>query len=309
MTESRTAPRIWLTLLLQGGQRESLSVAADSPLLAQLRDSLVSTQGQPWRMQVPSREGAGTLTLDSSQIVGYITQPPLPMALPRNQSPVAPERGAQAEPPALLVEVADSGFADGSQPSRLARIENVLTAVQHKALIQYATRNRQMFSDSTTATGAARYRESLVCYNFPPFDDLIRHRVRLLLPKVARQLGISEPGEEIEIQLTTHNDGQYYRTHNDHSGEGLRHRRISFVYYFHRTPKRYSGGLLRVYDREVKDGILRAAATYKDIEPADNSLVFFDSRELHEVTTVSCPGKQFADGRFTINGWVGTKPA
>ena len=294
--------RIWLTLLLQGGQRESLSLEADSPLFDKLRDTLTGSLENPWLFQIPIREGAALLTVHSSQVVAAITEPPMPLTLQMVPKPMAkPERAP------LNIHASGTGFPEGLTPSRAARIENVLTPEQHKALVQYATRNRQIFSDSTTSTGANDYRESVVCYSFPPFDDLLRHRVQMLAPKVAAQLGLEVPGDDIEIQLTAHNDGNYYRVHNDSSGEGFTHRLISFVYYFHRTPKSFSGGELRIYDRDVKDGMLRPAATWKDIQPLDNSLVFFDSRDMHEVMPVVCPSKTFGDGRFTINGWLAKK--
>ena len=305
MSAPKPNTRIWLTLLLQGGQRESLSMEADSPFFDSLRDTLTGALAQPTLFQIPIKEGAGLLTVHSSQIVGAITEPPMPLTLQlqRTAAPAKPVRAA------LNIEAAGTGFPDGISASRAARIENVLTPEQHKQLVVYATRNQQIFTGSNTSTGATDYRESLVCFQFAPFDDLLRHRVRKLIPKVAAQLGLEVPEGDIEIQLTAHNDGHYYRVHNDSSGEGFMHRVISFVYYFHRTPKSFTGGELRLYDRDVQDGKLRPAANYKDITPLDNSLVFFDSRDMHEVMPVVCPSKVFADGRFTINGWVALKRA
>lgn len=306
MTTPTPNSRIWLTLLLQGGHRESLSVDAASPLFDRLRETLTGTLTQPWLFQIPVKEGAGLLTLHSSQIIGAITEPPMPLTLGLS----APHLPAAATKPGrvqLNIHAPDTGFPEGLSPSRAARVENVLTAEQHKQLVQFATRNKQIFSNSTTNTNADNYRASLVCYSFPPFDDLLRQRVLKLAPKVAAQLGLELPDGNMEVQLTAHNDGNYYRVHNDSSGDGFKHRVISFVYYFHRTPKSFSGGELRIYDRDVKDRMLRVATTYKDIQPLDNSLVFFDSRDMHEVMPVVCPSQVFADGRFTINGWLGKK--
>ncbi len=298
--------RIWLTLLLQGGHRESLSIEADSPLFDKLRDSISGAATQPWLFQIPIKEGAGLLTIHSTQVVAVITEPPMPLTLQLAAAPVRVPVAAATRPP-LNIHAGGTGFPEGLSPSRAARIENVLAAEQHRALVQFATRNKQVFVNSTTSTGAADYRDSMVCYSFPPFADLLRQRVTNLAPKVAAQLGLEVPDGDIEIQLTTHNDGHYYRVHNDSYGEESKHRVISFVYYFHRTPKCFTGGELRIYDRDVKDTMLRPGATYKDIQPLDNSLVFFDSRDMHEVMPVVCPSQVFADGRFTINGWLARK--
>jgi SM-20-related protein len=47
-----------------------------------------------------------------------------------------------------------------------------------------------------------------------------------------------------------------------------------------------------------------AAETYTDVEPHNNSILFFPSYVLHEVLPIRCPSGAFADGRFTLNGWV-----
>lgn len=33
-------------------------------------------------------------------------------------------------------------------------------------------------------------------------------------------------------------------------------------------------------------------------------IIFFLSRYMHEVLPVKCPSRNFADSRFTINGWI-----
>ncbi len=301
------APRLWLTLLLQGGHRESLSIEANSPLLDKLRDTLTGMLPSPWIFEIPIREGAGLLTVHSSQIIGAITEPPVPLTLPAHGQLPLPASVITVPSAPVQISVAGTGFAEGFSTARAIRVENVLTTEQHTALVQFASRNRQVFATSTTTTGYANYRDSLVCFSFPPFDDLLRHRVRLLLPKVAAQLELTLPEGDIEIQLTAHNDGHFYKMHNDNGSEAQKLRHISFVYYFNRSPKSFSGGALRLHDRQVDKGLLTAAATYKDIEPLDNSLVFFDSRELHEVLPVICPSRAFADSRFTINGWAARK--
>lgn len=303
MAATAPSPRIWLTLLLQGGHRESLAVDADSPLLDKLRDTLIGKLSQPWLFQIPIKDCVALLTVHSSQIVAAITEPPMPLTLGMADS--AGTAAAVRAPVDIYAN--QTGFVDGQSSSKAARVENVLTAEQHRRLVEFVSQNPQLFAGSTTSTGASNYRDSLVCFRFPPFDELLRQRVSALAPQVAAQLGLELPDGEMEIQLTAHNDGHYYRVHNDSSGEGFRHRVISFVYYFNRSPKSFSGGELRIYDRDVKDGTLRAAATYQDITPLDNSVVFFDSRDMHEVMPVSCPSKDFGDSRFTINGWIGRK--
>jgi SM-20-related protein len=103
--------------------------------------------------------------------------------------------------------------------------------------------------------------------------------------------------------VVAHGDGAFFTEHRDTVVEGQKviiRRIISAVYYFHRLPKSFSGGVLRIYPlagREKSDAFV-------DIEPVNDTLIFFPSRFPHEVLPVSCPSGQFEDSRFAINCWV-----
>jgi SM-20-related protein len=107
--------------------------------------------------------------------------------------------------------------------------------------------------------------------------------------------------EQIELELAAHRDGGFYRTHIDtHTGPAQegdgRDRMLTMVYYFHRTPRAFSGGEIALYPFVPGgDPVL--------IEPADNRLVAFPSLALHEVRPVACPGDDWADARFAVNIW------
>ena len=60
----------------------------------------------------------------------------------------------------------------------------------------------------------------------------------------------------------------------------------------------------RLYDEKIDNNYLKQANSFKKIAPKNNSIIFFLSRYWHEVLPVNCPSKNFADGRFTINGWL-----
>jgi Rps23 Pro-64 3,4-dihydroxylase Tpa1-like proline 4-hydroxylase len=122
---------------------------------------------------------------------------------------------------------------------------------------------------------------------------------------VIARLGIASfPIGQIESQLTAHNDGHYYKAHNDSGSPDTASRELTYVYYFNREPKQFSGGELRIYDSRIENNFFIKAESYKTIEPINNSIVFFLSRYIHEVLPIRCPSQQFADSRFTINGWV-----
>jgi Rps23 Pro-64 3,4-dihydroxylase Tpa1-like proline 4-hydroxylase len=79
-------------------------------------------------------------------------------------------------------------------------------------------------------------------------------------------------------------------------------RMINYVYYFHKTPRPYTGGELLLFDSdtEVKDSWTRSRFTC--VAPEDNSVVFFPPNFYHSVAPIRCPTQDFADSRFVING-------
>ncbi len=294
MSTADTAPRIWVTLLLDGGQRESLSLEVTHPLLDDLRAVLAGERSHAI-FQIPLREGAALLTLPAHRIIGVITEPPVPLTLPAT--------GAPAATPARM-QVPAPGMADGIHEVRAVQIENVLTARQHQELLAFVASREKDFVATSMIDGLPNHRASTVIYDFEPFAALIRSRIAHLLPKACEMLGLQVPAGAVDAQLTAHNDNNFYRMHNDNAAGPAVTRVLTFVYYFNRQPRAYSGGELRIYDREVKDGLRYAADSYKTIEPVDNSMVFFDAGDYHEVMPVHCQTLNFLDSRFTINGWV-----
>ena len=79
---------------------------------------------------------------------------------------------------------------------------------------------------------------------------------------------------------------------------------LTYVYYFHREPVAFRGGQLRLYDSQVESARWRPAETFSELQPENNMLVLFPSRVMHEVLPTYCSSREFADGRFTLNGWV-----
>ena len=70
------------------------------------------------------------------------------------------------------------------------------------------------------------------------------------------------------------------------------------------SPKQFSGGELRIYDSRRENDNYVPTANYRTIVPEQNQLVLFASGLSHEITPVDCPSGQFADSRFTVNGWI-----
>lgn len=132
----------------------------------------------------------------------------------------------------------------------------------------------------------------------------LRARIRAVLPTVLRQLGAEafEPGR-IEVEIVAHGDGAFFTEHNDIAVEDKKfvvRRVITAVYYFHRLPKEFSGGVLRIYPLAGS----KNSTAFVDIEPTNDTLAFFPAWFPHEVLPVACASGRFEDSRFAINYWI-----
>lgn len=178
---------------------------------------------------------------------------------------------------------------------------DVLGTATSADVLAFALSREAAFRPSRTVCRDPRYadwRRSKVLFadQLGAVAPRILAAVRTRLPDALAALGITPFGDQhVELQLTAHGDGQYYRWHTDNGAPETRTRAVTFVYYFHAAPKRFAGGEL-VFPASPDRPIV--------IEPRDDSLVFFASGTRHEVLPVRCPGGSFGDGRFTLNGWV-----
>lgn len=191
------------------------------------------------------------------------------------------------------------------QTAQFVQIDHFLGVEARSQLLNYVLNQEANFVPTTTSTGATDYRRSQILYWFPEFSDWMVQRVKQALPDVLCRLKIPAFAiDHIEIQLTAHNHGHYYKIHNDNGSPEAANRELSYVYYFCREPQAFSGGELRIYDLTVEYGNFTHTDAFQTVAPRNNSIVFFPSHYLHEVLPVRCASRQFADSRFTLNGWV-----
>ncbi|MEG4025859.1 2OG-Fe(II) oxygenase [Microcoleus sp. S13C4] len=303
-TQPQIKPQdVKVKILLTGGHQCTVILKSDTPLLHSLIKTLVDrtqqTLGFSTLFQIPIDDGRSALSFPGEHLVGLVTEPPIYLQ--------------ELQPPQLAtpVEIPDTEIPAPAPPvnddliSRYAQIDNFLTPAEKNKLIKYVLAKESEFVSTSTSTNAEDYRRSMVLHSFPEFSELMVNRIKAILPDVLKSLNIpSFPLGEIEAQLTMHNDNNFYKLHNDSGSPDTASRFFTYVYYFYREPKAFSGGELQIYDSKIENNFYVADKTFRTVEPRNNSIVFFLSRYMHEVLRVSCPSKAFADSRFTINGWV-----
>jgi Rps23 Pro-64 3,4-dihydroxylase Tpa1-like proline 4-hydroxylase len=103
--------------------------------------------------------------------------------------------------------------------------------------------------------------------------------------------------KRITIEAAVHLDGGKFTAHRDCGGP-VADRKISFIFYLHREPRKFTGGDLLLHD---ETGQLPG---FSRIDPQHNSMILFPCSALHEVTPVQAPAGEILDGRITVHGWL-----
>jgi Rps23 Pro-64 3,4-dihydroxylase Tpa1-like proline 4-hydroxylase len=189
--------------------------------------------------------------------------------------------------------------------------DEFLVAQELRGLLTYALRNASGFAASSVIRydGVKEHdvgnRRSRVLFDLGPFHSLFQHRLLTFLPRVLQGLPIAPfPVSSLEIQLTATNDGEFFRAHTDIVDGEIHARQLTFVFFFHGEPRKFGGGELRIFDKSDHDEPAPASTDeYQLVYPSQNQIVFFPSWYLHEILPVKCPSGEFADSRFTLNGW------
>ena len=272
-----------VTLLLGGGHSRTLAMSPQDPLLRALIGTIHDksrgiAQSRPYHLRLEG--GRQSFVFSGSDLVGIVTDPPLSF-----------EKPAEAAAPL--------------EKSRYLVVENFLQPAEHAELLGLVEREQAKFVDSTVSTNDPDYRRSKILYEAPAVHALFRARMTELAPRLMAELQIPRFDiGDIEVQVTAHGDGNYFKLHNDSGSPDAATRGLTYVYYFFNEPKAFSGGELRIYDSVIKDGFYQCGPHAADIDPKNNSVIFFAPHLHHEVLKVRVPTGTFRDGRFTVNGWL-----
>jgi SM-20-related protein len=193
-------------------------------------------------------------------------------------------------------------------PVVFATIPGFLPPELYRDVVAFAQADRGRLEPSTVTSNIADYRQSRVMYGFPELEHRVIAEVTAALPEICTALGCDTfTPARIELQLTAHGDGDYFKVHSDTGVPETDGRTLTFVIYFQlRNPRGFEGGELRIYQTEfsAERAMRPRLDVCRDLAPDNNLVVFFDSRLAHEVLPVRVPSGTYEDGRFTLNGWL-----
>jgi 2OG-Fe(II) oxygenase superfamily len=241
-------------------------------------------------------------------------QPPAPSPGPRPEdvpipTPMPPTLSATKRPMSITTAVLERPEV---APAQCVVLDEFLAPQELQDLMRFVLEHEADFCASEVVSGVSGegavnedYRRSGVLMDLGKHQDLILPRIQSALPLVLSKLGMEEFSvAHAEAQITASNDGDFFKSHNDNGGPTTASRRLTFVYFFHRDPRPFSGGGLRIYDFQSDGARQVSGRSYRTIMPQQNQIVFFPCQLMHEITPVECPSRLFADSRFTLNGWL-----
>ncbi|MCW8878891.1 MAG: 2OG-Fe(II) oxygenase [Kangiellaceae bacterium] len=200
------------------------------------------------------------------------------------------------------------------QPAPFMICDQFLDDSQRDYFWERALNSVEDFTDSGVSYGNGekvdyqfQNRSSKVLFLRRNEKQSFRNRVRELSDKLFNHLLIPKKTiKNIEVKLTAYGDGGFFRVHQDGFFKQRNSSRvISWVYYFHASPKPYDGGDLVLFDSNcIKENHLFRQSHYTRYKPVDNQIVFFPSWFYHGVTPVKLLKPGFGSCRFAVMGHV-----
>jgi Rps23 Pro-64 3,4-dihydroxylase Tpa1-like proline 4-hydroxylase len=252
--------------------------------------------------------------------LGTPSDPPPPSGQPHPpgvRAPVLPTP-KDPQPPSSVrtTVVSETSAAVAERPSLLPAqcvvLDEFLAPQELEELTRFVQEHEADFSASEVVSPNAdggivnyEHRRSRVLMDLAQHQDVMLKRIKAVLPQVLDRLGMEEFSiAGVEAQVTASHDGDFFHFHSDNGSDRVASRYLTFVYFFHREPRQFEGGELRIHDARLEQGAYVSAGSYQTIIPQQNQIVFFPCELLHEITPVNCASQHFADSRFTLNGWL-----
>jgi hypothetical protein len=219
-----------------------------------------------------------------------------------------PRREAAGYVAGLLAgDAGDTGrYDEAAPPAPFVLLDGALDEAQRSRLWGVVEEQRDAFTSSRVSYGvvsADRVSRGLHRGELRGIRDWYIERLgRLIEPSLAT-LGIAPfVPARWELHLLSYGDGDHFSIHTDTLAreEGSR-RVVTAVYYFHRTPRRYTGGDVLLFDTDRRAG--RMETRFTRISPEDNRLLIFPSDCYHQVAPVHGPAN-LEESRFALVAWL-----
>ena len=200
----------------------------------------------------------------------------------------------------------------GTWPAPFVRVTNFLTPSECDRLLALGLAAREQFSPARVGASHTTRVDPEVRVTLEMDDRRsamevhrrIAPKLRSLVPKILARLRMDGTGRYLlEMSMRVYLDSGFYRPHSDNHSKHHRQRKLSFVYFLHREPRRFSGGDLLLHDTDT-DAKTCYPRGFSRIVPLRNSIVFFPCSYVHQVTPVQCGTDDFGDGRWAVNGHV-----
>lgn len=237
---------------------------------------------------------------------------------PLRDTPVTPSSPKEPQPPSSVrtTVVSETSAAVTERPPVLRAqcvvLDEFLAPQELEELTRFTLEHEADFSASEVVSPSAdggvvnyEHRRSRVLMDLAHHQDLMLARIKAVLPQVLDTLGMEEFAiADVEAQVTASNDGDFFHFHSDNGSDRVASRHVTFVYFFHREPRQFEGGELRIHDARLENSTYVSEGSYQTIVPQQNQIIFFPCELLHEITPVNCASQRFADSRFTLNGWL-----
>ncbi len=179
-------------------------------------------------------------------------------------------------------------------------------------LLEYALQNQGHFCNANTNSVDPTYdsdkRKTLVFRQFTKdrnrFEAFAKENYETLCD------GLGLPAFEIskiELKITNHVDGSFFKTHCDNNGAFEQAgRAITWLFYFGKHPSRFVGGELYIFDSDIQNQ-LYLSHSFTKIASKPNRIVAFPSHFWHAVAPLKLPSNLFVDGRFAVSSHISKK--
>ncbi|MGH9494145.1 MAG: 2OG-Fe(II) oxygenase [Candidatus Sulfotelmatobacter sp.] len=290
----------------KGPQPPGVKAPHEEPHRHPMKDVPAPPGPQPPGTKPPGPQPPGT----PLRTPGTIPPGPQPPGVPTPPGPQPP--GSQDRTTAVARTSVAVAERPQNLPAQCVVLDEFLAPQELEELTRFTLGHENDFRSSEVVEpdsegGVVNYehRRSCVLMDLQQHQTVMLERIKSVLPQVLDQLGMEEFNiADVEAQVTASNDGDFFHFHTDDSSEQVAVRHLTFVYFFHRVPRQFEGGELRIHDARLEDANYVSEGSYQTIVPQQNQIVFFPCELLHEITPVKCSSQAFADSRFTLNGWL-----